>query len=87
MSFPFTVILSTLYPSFGVIIMSSTLFSPLSTLSYGVFPSPEMFPPIPSTFVVILYCIFLIPAFTFSSIISGELIVFSFVISSVCLLN
>jgi len=45
-----------------------------------------MFPPTPSTFVFILNWIVLIPAFTLSSIISGELIVFNFVISSVCLL-
>ena len=64
--------------------MSFTLFSPLSTLSYISCPSPLIFPPAPSTFVFILYWIVLIPAFTFSSIISGELIVFNFVISSVC---
>ena len=64
--------------------MSFTLFSPLSTLSYISSPSPLMFPPTPSTFVFILNCIVLIPAFTLSSIISGAEIEFNLVISSVC---
>ena len=82
---PFTVMLATLYPTFGLTIMSFLLSWPLSTLSYTSSPSPLMFPPIPSTFVVMLYVIFINPAFTFPSTISGDNIESSFVISSVSL--
>ena len=50
---PFTVIVATLYPAFGVTIMSFLLSWPLSTLSYTSCPSPLIFPPTPSTYVFI----------------------------------
>jgi len=82
-SSPFTVILLTLYPTFGLIIISFLFVPPLSTVSYISSFSPLIFPPSPFTSVVILYVVPIRPALTLSTVAFIITVLLSLIISSV----